>query len=319
MTETVASAVDRFIAHKQAHGRKYHSEARELALLVRFATEHEIGCLSGLTPALLEDFLASRPRTHPRSFNHLLGVVRGLLDWAVAWGLLQASPLLARRRRVTEQRIPFLFDPVQARRLLDTAAALPDSPRSPGRGPAYHAIFALCYGLGLRAGEACGLRLGDVDAGRSLLVVRGGKFGKHRLIPHGPRIAALVSEQAARHTGTGDARAPLFTFDGQRPVHPGTASLTFHRLVATLDLPVPDGVSPPRLHSLRHSFAVGCLLRWYREGIDPSTRLCQLSTFMGHVDPVSTSVYLTMTPQLLNEASQRFEAFAAPAWTQAAR
>jgi integrase len=319
MTETVASAVDRFIAHKRAHGRKYHSEARELALLVRFAAEHDISCLGELTPALLEDFLASRPRTHPRSFNHLLGVVRGLLDWAVAWGLLEASPLQARRRRVTEQRIPFLFDPAQARRLLDAAAALPDSPRAPGRGPAYHAIFALCYGLGLRAGEACGLRLGDVDAGRSLLVVRGGKFGKHRLVPHGPRIAALVSEQAARHTATGDARAPLFTFDGQRPVHPGTASLTFHRLVATLDLPVPDGVSPPRLHSLRHSFAVGCLLRWYREGIDPSIRLCQLSTFMGHVDPVSTSVYLTMTPQLLDEASQRFEAYAAPAWTQAAR
>ncbi len=319
MTETVASAVERFVAHKRAHGRKYHSEARELALLARFAAEHDISCLSELTPALLEDFLASRPRPHPRSFNHLLGVVRCLLDWAVTWGLLEASPLQARRHRVTEQRIPFLFDPAQARQLLDAAAALADDPRAPARGPTYRAIFALCYGLGLRAGEACGLRLGDVDADRSLLVVRGGKFGKHRLVPHGPRIAALVGEQVARRTGASDAQAPLFTFDGQRPVHPGTASLTFHRLVAALGLTIPDGVSPPRLHSLRHSFAVACLLRWYREGIDPSTRLCQLSTFMGHVDPVSTSVYLTMTPQLLDEASRRFEAFAAPAWTQAAR
>lgn len=320
MTETLASAVEQFIAHKRAHGRKYHSEARELALLVRFAAGHDIGCLSGLTPALLEDFLASRPRPHPRSFNHLLGVVRSLLDWAVTWGLLESSPLQARRHRVTEQRIPFLFDPAQARQLLDAAAALPDTPRAPARGPTYRAIFALCYGLGLRAGEACSLRLGDVDTGRSLLAVRGGKFGKHRLVPHGPRIAELVTGQAARRARAGatDPQAPLFTFDGQRPVHPGTASQTFHHLMATLDLPVPGGVSPPRLHSLRHSFAVGCLLRWYREGIDPSTRLCQLSTFMGHVNPVSTSVYLTMTPQLLAEASQRFEAFAAPAWTQAA-
>ena len=198
MTETIASAVERFIAHKRAHGRKYHSEARELALLVRFAAGHQVSCLSGLTPALLEDFLASRPRPHPRSFNHLLGVVRCLLDWAVTWQLLETSPLQARRHRVTAARIPFLFDPVQARRLLDAAAALPDNPRAPARGPTYHAIFALCYGLGLRAGEACGLTLGDVDAGRSLLIVRGGKFGKHRLVPHGPRIAALVSEQAAR-------------------------------------------------------------------------------------------------------------------------
>ena len=144
MTETVASAVERFIAHKRAHGRKYHSEARELALLVRFAAGHDVSCLSELTPALLEDFLASRPRPRPRSFNHLLGVVRCLLDWAVTWGLLEASPLQARRRRVTEQRIPFLFDPVQARQLLDAAAALPDGPRAPGRGPTYHGIFALC-------------------------------------------------------------------------------------------------------------------------------------------------------------------------------
>jgi integrase len=321
MTETIADAVERFIAHKRAHGRKYHSEARELALLVRFAAEHQAGCLNELTPALLEDFLASRPRPHPRSFNHLLGVVRCLLDWAVTWQLLQASPLRARRRRVTSQRIPFLFDPARARRLLDAAAALPDNPRAPARGPAYHAIFALCYGLGLRAGEACGLRLGDVDTERSLLVVRGGKFGKHRLVPYGPRMAGLIGEQVARRARAGvmDAQAPLFTFDGQRPVHPGTASQAFHHLVATLELPVPDGVSPPRLHDLRHSFAVGCLLRWYREGIDPAARLCQLSTFMGHVEPRSTSVYLTMTPPLLAEAGRRFEAFAAPAWTEAAR
>jgi hypothetical protein len=107
--------------------------------------------------------------------------------------------------------------------------------------------------------------------------------------------------------------------DGRRPVHPGTASQAFHHLVATLELPVPDGVSLPRLHDLRHSFAVVCLLRWYQDGLDPSVRLCQLSTFMGHVEPRSTSVYLTMTPQLLAEASRRFEAFAAPAWTQAAQ
>ena len=135
MTETIGCAVERFIAHKREHGRKYHSEARELALLVRFAAGHQVSGLGELTPALLEDFLASRPRPHPRSFNHLLGVVRCLLDWAVTWGLLEASPLQARRHRVTGQRIPFLFDPAQARLLPDAAAALPDGPRAPARGP----------------------------------------------------------------------------------------------------------------------------------------------------------------------------------------
>jgi hypothetical protein len=62
---------------------------------------------------------------------------------------------------------------------------------------------------------------------------------------------------------------------------------------------------------------VGCLLRWYREGLDRSTRLHGLSTFMGHVDRTSTAVYLTTTPQLLAEANRRFEAFAQPAWSEA--
>ena len=86
--------------------------------------------------------------------------------------------------------------------------------------------------------------------------------------------------------------------------------------MAELAFPVPDGVSPPCLHCLRHSFAVGRLARWYREDVAPQTRLYKLSTFMGHVDPTSTAIYLTITPQLLAEANHRFEAFAEPAWTQ---
>ncbi|HYB24050.1 MAG TPA: tyrosine-type recombinase/integrase, partial [Solirubrobacteraceae bacterium] len=90
---------------------------------------------------------------------------------------------------VTSSRIPSLFDPPQARRLLDAAGALPDNPRAPKRGATYRTLFALCYGLGLRAGEACGLRIGDVDTARDLLVVRGGKFGICRF-RHMPKYVA---------------------------------------------------------------------------------------------------------------------------------
>jgi integrase len=318
---SVEDAVSRFLAHKRALGRKYDSEERELRLLSRFAAGKNAG-LGDLTPALMEEFLASRPRLRPRSFNHLLGTAGGLFRWAVAQEVIETAPVLPRPRKTASGRVPFLFTAVQARGLLAAAALLPDNARARGRGPAHHAIFALCYGLGLRAAEACGLRLGDIDAGRSLLTVRGGKFGKDRLVPHGPRIGALVTAQARRRRDSDPAAGPgdpLFTFDGRRSVHPGTASQVFHHLVPSLGLPVPDGVSPPRLHDLRHSFAVGCLLRWYREdGTDPQSRLHQLSTFMGHVDPGSTSVYLTITSGLLAEANRRFEAFAGPAWLEAA-
>jgi integrase len=319
---TLTVAVDRFLTHRRALGRKYLSEQAELVLLMRFADARSVENLDGLTPELLDEFLASRPRSRPRSFNHLLGVVAVFLDWAVSQQLLAESPLCTRRRRVTAERIPFLFDPAQVRRLLDLAGRLADNPRARARGVTYHAIFALCYGLGLRAGETCGLRVGDVDTERQLLVVRGGKFGKTRLVPHGPSIGQLLAEQLQRRR-SGEvglaADAPLFTFDGHRCVHPGSASQTFHRLLPELELDVPAGVASPRLHSLRHSFAVSTLLRWYRQGDDPSARLFELSTFMGHVDPTSTAVYLTITTELFDEANRRFEAFAAPAWNQGRR
>jgi integrase len=315
MTQTLRSATAGFLAHKRALGRKYHNEEATLRLLVAFADDHGIERLDQLDAEFLDAFAASRPRPRPRSFNQLVGIVGCFLDWTVAQQLLAVSPLRTTRRRETAHYIPFLFDPAQARLLLDAAAALADNTRTTGRGPTYHTLFALCYGLGLRAGEVCGLRVGDIDTDRDLLVVRGGKFGKSRLVPHGPRIAELVARQAERRNAPDDA--PLFSFDGRRCLNPGTASQVFHRLMVDLDLPVPDGVSPPRLHCLRHSFAVGCLLRWYRDGLDPSARLYDLSTFMGHVDPTSTQIYLTITAELLDEANQRFEAYTEPAWSEA--
>jgi integrase len=318
MSDELALQVQRFVQHKRTLARKYRSEEKELGLFVRHAAANGIRRPDHVTPELLDDFLASRPRQRPRSFNHLLGAVRCFFNWLVAQDLLPASPLKAQRRRVTAARIPFIFDTVQVRRLLTAAGALPDNSRAPQRGATYRTIFALCYGLGLRAGEACGLRLGDVDADRDLLVVRGGKFGKSRLVPHGPKVADLLEAQVERrrsaHPGGAD-EAPLFTFDGRRRVHPGSASQTFHHLVASLALTVPDGVAPPRMHDLRHSFAVGCLLRWYREGLDPASRLHHLSTFMGHVSPDSTAVYLSVTAALLQEANSRYEVFAEPAWS----
>ncbi len=319
MSSPLAAAVADFLAHKRALGRKFQTEEATLRLLLGFADQHGITTLHQLTPRLLDDFVASRPRQRARSFNHLVGILGCLLDWAVTQQRLDASPLRATRRRETAQRLPFLFTQSQARGLLEATAALPDNARATGRGPTYHAIYALCYGLGLRAGEACSLHLGDIDTNRALIVVHGGKFGKSRLLPHGPRIGELLARQLERRRldGAADPASPLFSFDGRRTVHPGSASQVFHRLMIELGFPVPDGVTTPHLHSLRHSFAVACLLRWYRQGVDPSTRLHQLSTFMGHVDPASTAVYLTMTPELLAEANRRFEAFAEPAWSQA--
>jgi len=110
MNDDLTTAVSDFLAHKRALGRKYRTEEATLRLLLAFAGQHGVTHLRQLTPGLLDEFAASRPRPRARSFNHLVGNLSCFLDWAVAQQRLDASPLRAARRRETERRLPFLFD-----------------------------------------------------------------------------------------------------------------------------------------------------------------------------------------------------------------
>jgi integrase len=103
----------------------------------------------------------------------------------------------------------------------------------------------------------------------------------------------------------------VFSFGKKKrtPIGPNVISYTFHKLLPALQLSILSGEALPHLHCLRHSFAVSTLLRWYREGVDPMARLFDLSTFLGHISPSSTAVYLTITADLLECASGRFAEF----------
>ena len=317
LASVLAEPIGAFLAHKRALGRRYSTEEKALRLLDHYLLDPQIGSIEAITRAVLASFLASRPRRSPRSFNHLLGSLRRLFEWMVTQGLVSACPLTTPARRTTAQRTPFIFNPEQARCLLQAAARLPSRPGAPDRGVIYRMIFALLYGLGLRVGEVSRLRVHDLDARRRLLIVRESKFRKTRLVPFGPRIATALADylqQQVDRYGAIAPEQPLFSFSRHtaRPICPNTISGTFHQLLPALSLTVPAGVAPPHLHCLRHSFAVGTLLRWYRQGVDPAARLIHLSTFLGHVSPSSTAVYLTVTGQLLQEANARFERFAMP-------
>lgn len=141
----LADGITRFLAHKRALGRRFRSEERELHLLDRFLDAQRVERVEQITAEHLTEFLASRPRRWPRSYNHLLGVVRRLFDWLVGQELLPTSPLRATPRRVTAQRVPYLFNAALARRLLEVAGSLPDTAGAPLRGLTYRTIFALLH------------------------------------------------------------------------------------------------------------------------------------------------------------------------------
>jgi site-specific recombinase XerD len=188
---SVADAISRYLAVKRSLGCRFGTEDRALRLLDRFLADQSVQRIADITADHLEAFLASRPRT-TASYNALLSIVRGLFEWMVDQQEIVASPLTARTRRKSTQRLPFLYDQATIRQLLELAAALPDNPRSRQRGATYATIFALLAGLGLRIGEISRLQCGDVDLQRDVLLVRNSKFGKSRLVPFGPRLAARL-------------------------------------------------------------------------------------------------------------------------------
>ena len=311
----MGSDIEQFLAHKRALGRRYDVEEKTLALFDDYLIAHQIADLSEVGVDLIDRFLTSRPRPRPRSYNHLRCTLVRLFSWMVGQGRLEQTPVQSRPRRATYQRQPFIFDTVDARRLLDLVQTLPDQGGTVQRGKTYHALLAILYGLGLRVSEVCRLRVQDVDFERRLLVIRETKFYKSRLVPFGPKLEVLLKDYLqlkTQHWGNLPAETPLFSLRGGRAINPCTVSQTFHHLIPRLPIETRPGCSPPRLHDLRHSFATGTLIRWYRSGVDPQAHLLALATFLGHVDVNSTAMYLTMTATLLEEANRRFEAFAAP-------
>ena len=283
--------------------------------------EQGISRLDEITPDVLDRFMSSRLR-EPSSFNNMLSTARQLFNWLVLHEHIGNSPLHVKSKRCGPRLRPFLFDKQQARDLIDAATGLSDTSNARMRREIYSTKFALLYALGLRISEATRLRGGDIDFEHKLLVIRQTKFNKNRLVPFGPHVESRLHQfmqQRERQLGRLETEQAVFTFskDSQCSIRSTTVSWVFHKLVIDLGLKAAPGESEPHLHCLRHSFAVATLLRWYREGIDPSERLLYLSTFLGHVSPASTAVYLTITDELLQAASQRYERFVAPVFEEA--
>jgi integrase len=149
----------------------------------------------------------------------------------------------------------------------------------------------------------------DVDCTAGLLRVRSSKFGRSReVLCHDSTIEALRAYSGQRDQLCPHPRSPSFfvTSRGSRLIH-NTVYPTFHALVDQVGLHQESTSRRPRIHDLRHAFAVRTLLGWYHDGGDVQARLPLLSTYLGHINPASTYWYLSAVPELMALAAQRLE------------
>jgi integrase len=280
--------------------------ARPEKLLAQFAGYLE---QSGAATVTTEHALAWAvlPGGHPSWHAYRLAVARGFAAWLrtidPAAEIPPAGLIPSRKPRAT----PYLYTGDEIAALIAAATSL----RSPLRTATYQTLIGLLTVTGMRVGEAIGLDRGDADLDQGVLTIRQAKHGKSRLVPLHPTTArALRAYQQAR-----DGLCPRQQTDAMLISPAGTRLLyrnvqaTWQLLAASAGLRPRSAQCRPRIHDLRHSFAVRTLLDAYAAGQDGQAALSLLSTYLGHVNPKATYWYLTASPELMAEAGRRLDAW----------
>ena len=202
---------------------------------------------------------------------------------------------------------PYIFTQEEIQQLL-TAALSFSSPKATLRPRTLYTMLVLAYCAGLRMQEPVHLGIGDVRLEESLIEIRETKFFKSRTLPLTSNVVRTLRKYLDARVGAGAntaADSPLFWHSKGGYAYI-TANHLLRRVLRKAGLKPKRGRVGPRIHDLRHTFVVHRMLAWYREGVDVQARLPYLWTYLGHRDLHSTIVYLTVTQELLQEASKRF-------------
>jgi site-specific recombinase XerD len=305
--------IEQYILWRRAHGAKFTTGANLLRHFLRY-TNGDATCDAVTTNQVLAFLAGKGPLARHRENKYY--VLVGLWHHAVSRGHATRSPLPNSEPKSPPRTPPYIYSHEELRRLLDPATV--ESSRLGAvqlDAVTFRTLLLLLYGAGLRFSEATGLTPTDVDLAERVLTIRATKFYKSRLVPIGPQLAAVLTNyMPLRRRGElaqGETSFLLANRDGTR-LAGSTVQAAFDALRRIAEVHrTASGRQIPRLHDLRHSFAVHSLTAWYRQGADVQRLLPVLSTYLGHSDLEGTKVYLSMTPELLQQASLRFARYAA--------
>ena len=301
MTGTLTQLLDDYLRVRRALGFKLVGTEALLTQFLTYLREHEADTIT------IEHALgfATAPAGASARWQALrLSAIRCFARWAAASDpSVQVPPARLLPARPT-RAAPYIYGEDQIQALLAAA----DQLRPAIRAATFHTLIALMAATGIRTGEAIGLDVTSLDRTAATLRVTG-KYGKTRLLPlHPSVISGLTDYLDARALllPAGACPALLISTAGRR-LPPSTVHPNFRALVKTARLEPASTVCRPRLHDLRHTFAVTTMLDAYRSGADPAAVLPILSTWLGHADPSDTYWYLTGTSELLAAAADRLE------------
>lgn len=303
-------SLQRFIALERSHGKLYESEEGALRRFDRFLRSYP-NPPRRLSDSILRRWLRRFSEFHPSCRYKNSVLIRKFCIYLRRFdpeAYVPDSPTVPCPTRF----LPHIYSRSRVASLLEAAGHLSPSPYSPLRPQMFRLLIALLYATGMRIGEALKLRLCDIDSKEETLRVWETKFFKSRLVPLSRSMVGEMERYVRlyRRSGVPISRdSPLFQNPRtQRPYSKSCIRESFHHLCDSLGIRTRGG-SRPRLHDLRHTFAVHRLENWYRRGEDVQSKLGLLSTYMGHGSISGTQRYLTMTTELLQHASGLFKQY----------
>ena len=304
--------IDQYILWRRAHGAKFTGSATLLRRFLQHANG-DAACDAVEMVQVLSFVAGQGPLTRYRQNKH--GALASFWRYAISRGHATRSPLPLSEPKPPPRTPPYIYSRSELQRLFDPAnAAICRCSETHLDAVTFRTLIILLYAAGLRYCEATKLTLADVDMAEAVLTVRDTKFYKTRLVPMGPQLVTVLGGYITfrrRHSFAEGSSALLLSNRNGSPLASTTVQKAFdtlRRVAGVHNVSGPRQV--PRLHDLRHSFAVHNLTAWYREGADVQRLLPALSIYLGHSDLEGTKVYLSMTPELLQQAALRFARFA---------
>lgn len=301
----LSEIVGQYVAHKQSMGMRFSTEQRTLKSFCRAIGDIRMADIAA--DSVLAFIAGTGPVT--RFWHRKREVLVGLYRFAIARGYCVVVPLPTNLPKPPQPFVPYIYSHEELRRLLGATSRC-EHPLCKVRAYTYRSLLLLLYGAGLRISEALELTLNDVNLSIGLVQIRESKFYKTRLLPLGQDLVNALSAYASQRNKTHltQPETPFFVCRNGSAITRRTADGIFHQLRLRASVQRTDGGRfQPRLHDIRHTFAVHRLISWYQKGADVQRLLPQLATYLGHVHIGATQRYLTMTPELLREAGKRFE------------
>lgn len=302
---TAQRLFDEFMAEKRALGFKYKTGEGTIRRFIREFENPEDGNIEFTKEYVLKHSCRKLNQKDNTVLRDAASINR-FLDFVIRKGFKAYKIPPKSLPKETRIFVAQIFTEAEIERILVAADNVPFAEQNPNRQHQIPVMFRILFNCGLRSGELLNLKANDINLQENMLTVRDTKFQKSRLVPFSDTVADALNTYFAASSPFNDEDYLFPSPRKEKYSHSGIHA-HFHLLLRLAQIPYGGRGIGPRLHDIRHTFAVHCLNRWVLTGADLTAALPVLSRYLGHESIKGTQKYLQLTAQMYPDIVSKLE------------